>query len=334
VRQALEAGQGAEAQQSAESLSQDINLLSLAVGSGLAIFTGLQEATNSADGVGGAEENVPLSPIQERLESIQANLESLRGLDTTQSDLNDEAQTAAVVEQDLTELDNLLTEYMRIDSQVLVTPFRSETLSITNQAIGPTDYFVPAVIALLVQHIAITLAGLSLVREQQEGTMELFRAAPVSSFETLLGKYISFLLLTGALAAMLTALVIFILRVPMLGDWGDYALVIFLLLCASLGVGFFISLAAKSDSQAIQYAMIILLASIFFSGFFIALYRLWEPVRVVSWALPATYGISMLQSVMLRGIEPGSLLLLGFAAYALIFFLLSWWRLRKVMARQ
>jgi ABC-2 type transport system permease protein len=334
VRQALEAGQTAQAQQSAETLSQDVNLLSLAVGSGLAIFSGLQQTVASADGVGGADGTVPLSPIQERLESIQANLESLRGLDAAQTDVSSEAQTAAAIEQDLTELDTMLTEFMGIDSQVLVTPFRSETLSITNQAIGPTDYFVPAVIALLLQHIAITLAGLSIVREQQSGAMELFRAAPVSAFETLLGKYISYLLLTGALAAILTVLVIFILRVPMLGEWGNYALVVFVLLCASLGVGFFISLAANSDSQAIQYAMIILLASIFFSGFFLALYRLWEPVRVVSWALPATYGINMLQSVMLRGIRPNTLLLLGFAVYALFFFLLSWWRLGKVMARQ
>jgi ABC-2 type transport system permease protein len=129
-------------------------------------------------------------------------------------------------------------------------------------------------------------------------------------------------------------LVVFVLRVPMLGDWTNYVIVVFALLCASLGVGFFISLLAKTDSQAIQYAMIVLLSSIFFSGFFLALYRLWEPVQVVSWALPATYGINMLQSVMLRGIPPNIFLLLAFFGYALLFFLLSWRRLHKLMARQ
>lgn len=164
--------------------------------------------------------------------------------------------------------------------------------------------------------------------------MELFRAAPVSSFETLLGKYISYLLLTSALAVILTVLVVIVLGVPLLGSWEHYALVLLVLLFASLGVGFFISLLAKSDSQAIQYAMIILLSSIFFSGFFLALYRLWEPVQVFSWMLPATYGINMLQSVMLRGIPPATLLLLGFLGYGLLFFLLSWQRLHKLMARQ
>lgn len=328
MRQALESGQGEEALQAAETLSQDVDLLSIAVGSGLAIFSGVQGA------VGGAAGSTPPSPIQSSLENIQAGLETLRGLDSAQTDFSAEAQTAAVVEQDLNEIDTRLAEFMRLDSEVLVIPFRSETLSITNQALGPTHFYVPAVIALLLQHIAITLAGLSIVREQQDGAMELFRASPVSAFETLLGKYISYLLLTSVLAVILTALVVFLLRVPMLGSWENYALVVFALLCASLGMGFFISLLAKTDSQAIQYAMIILLSSIFFSGFFLALYRLWEPVQVISWALPATYGINLLQSVMLRGLSPNLFLLLAFFGFGLFFFLLSWRRLQKLMARQ
>ncbi len=215
-----------------------------------------------------------------------------------------------------------------------MSPFVAETRSIGDTSLGPTDFFVPAVIALLMQHIAITLAGLSIVRERQDGPIELFRASPVTAFQTLVGKFLSYLILTLILGAILTALVVYGLGVPMLGNWWHYALVMVALLCASLSLGFFVSLSAKTDSQAIQSAMVILLASIFFSGFFLALYRLWEPVQVVSWALPVTYGINLLQSVMLRGQFPALLLLGGLFLYAVIFFLLDWWRLSRVMARQ
>ena len=234
----------------------------------------------------------------------------------------------------MTELDTLLTEYQGLDSQVLVSPFRSETLSITDTSLGPTDFFVPAVIALLMQHIAVTLAGLSIVRERQDGPIELFRASPVTAFQTLVGKFLSYLILTIILGVILTALVVYVLGVPMLGDWGSYALVLFALLCASLSLGFFVSLSAQTDSQAIQSAMVILLASIFFSGFFLALYRLWEPVQVVSWALPVTYGINLLQAVMLRGQFPNVLLVGALFLYALLLFLFNWWRLSRIMARQ
>ena len=156
----------------------------------------------------------------------------------------------------------------------------------------------------------------------------------MSAFQTLLGKFLGYLLLTAFIGAILTLLVVFALGVPMLGNWWHYAVVVFALLCASLSLGFFLSLMASTDSQAIQYAMILLLASIFFSGFFLALYRLWEPVRAVSWALPVTYGSNLLQSVMLRGQMPSIILLGALFLFALVFFVLDWWRLGRVMARQ
>ena len=79
--------------------------------------------------------------------------------------------------------------------------------------------------------------------------MELFRAAPISSFEMLFGKYSSYLLLVGLIAAILTGLIIFGLRVPQLGLWANYGLIVFALLLASLGIGFHISLSAKQTAK-------------------------------------------------------------------------------------
>jgi ABC-2 type transport system permease protein len=117
--------------------------------------------------------------------------------------------------------------------------------------------------------------------------------------------------------------------VPQLGSWTAYAIVILALLLGSLGIGFHISLSARSDSQAIQFAMLTLLASIFFSGFFMPLYRIAFPVRLVSWLLPATYGTKLLQEVMLRGQSPDWLLLAILSLGAVILLLLAWFRLHR-----
>jgi ABC-2 type transport system permease protein len=317
ARVALEAGNNEEAVSAAEQLTQDLGLLAVTAGAGLALLSGV-------------DTNVGTETLQARLEELQ----QMSGTLAAGPAAAESAQTAAAIETELGEIDNLLTEYQRLDSQVLISPFRAETLSITDTSLGPTDFFVPAVIALLMQHIAVTLAGLSIVREQQDGPIELFRASPVSAFQTLVGKFLSYLILTLILGAILTALVVLVLGVPMLGDWRYYALVLFALLCASLSLGFFVSLSAQTDSQAIQSAMVILLASIFFGGFFLALYRLWEPVQIVSWALPVTYGIQLLQSVMLRGQSPNLLLIMALFLYAFILFMVDLWRLNRVMGRQ
>ena len=318
TRAALEAGNEEQARVAAEQLTVELGVLTVAAGSGLALLSGVDDATG-------------LATLESQMSNLQEAAGALAGAGGTTTE---RAQTAAALEGDLASLDEQLSLYQSIDSQVIVSPFRAETLSITDTNLGPTDFFVPAVIALLMQHIAVTLAGLSIVRERQDGPIELFRASPVSAFQTLVGKFISYLLLTLVLGGILTALVVYGLGVPMLGDWGLYTLVLVALLCASLSLGFFVSLSARTDSQAIQSAMVILLASIFFSGFFLALYRLWEPVQAVSWALPVTYGINLLQSVMLRGQLPNVLLIGALFLYALVFFLIDWWRLNRVMARQ
>jgi ABC-2 type transport system permease protein len=156
--------------------------------------------------------------------------------------------------------------------------------------------------------------------------------APISALETLLGKYLSYFLFSGLLAAILTGLVVYALNVPMLGSWLGYSLSLAALIFTSLGIGFIFSLVARSDSQAIQFSMITLLATVFFSGAFVNLQTLHGSVRLISWTLPATYGISLLQNIMLRGSSADPRLLLGLAAIGLGLFLVALWLLRRRMA--
>lgn len=79
--------------------------------------------------------------------------------------------------------------------------------------------------------------------------------------------------------------------------------------------------------------MILLLTSVFFSGAFIALHYLWLPVRVVSWSVPPTYGLHLLQDIMLRGFLANTLLLIGLTSIGVLLFLLAWWLLRRVRAQ-
>lgn len=327
VRQALDSGDIEQANQAAASLEEELNVLTSAVDTGLSIFS-------NAQAISGEEEDAITDSIQTQLETLKSGLDSLGGLDSSQLDVTQERETVVQIENQLTELDDMLTQFREIDSAVLVSPFRSETQNVTQVQFQPTHYYVPAVIALLIQHICVTLAGLSIVNEKREGMMELFRAAPLTAIETLLGKYISFTLLVAALGAALTALVVILLRVPMLGSWLNYSLILLGVIFTSLGFGFLISVTSQTQSQTVQLAMIMLLASIFFSGFFLPLYRIWLPVQSISWLLPATYGISLLQGVMLRGLSINYMLLLILLGLGVLLFLLCWWRLGRMMANE
>ena len=69
--------------------------------------------------------------------------------------------------------------------------------------------------------------------------------------------------------------------------------------------------------------MLLLIASVFFGGFFLALSSMLRAVRVVSYALPVTYGVKALREIMLAGRGPGVDTLLPLAGMSVGFFLAS-----------
>ncbi len=77
--------------------------------------------------------------------------------------------------------------------------------------------------------------------------------------------------------------------------------------------------------------MILLLASVFFSGLFMSLDMLWAPARVISWLLPTTYGALLLRDIALRGIDPSWALLGGLIAIGLGLMFISWRLMRRLM---
>ena len=164
------------------------------------------------------------------------------------------------------------------------------------------------------QHLAVTFAALSLVRDRELGLFELLRVGPLSSGEIVAGKTIAYMVVGLLVGVGLLAASVHLLGVPLAGRAGWAVAAIALVLLASLSLGLLISLVSGTETQAVQWAMLTLLAGLFFSGFILDLDRLIYPVKILSWLLPVTYGISMLQDVMLRGLDPSLTDLAGVSA--------------------
>ena len=321
MRLALQSGNEALAQQKQQGLASNVDAISQGVGVSLGLLDSLQQT----NGVTGANPD----PVQSTLTDLHQNTNQLGD-----STLNTNERVARLdkTDKDITYLQSKLAEFQSITPSIIVSPFRSETKSVTNVQPTTLDYFAFAVMALLLQHIGVTFAALSIVRERNVGTMELFRVSPLSAAEALLGKYLSYMLFGGVIAAALSALLVFILHVPMLGNWWNFSLVIVAVLFTSLGIGFTISIVSQTDSQAVQYSMIVLLASVFFSGFITSLDMLLKPVHIISWMLPTTYGTLLLRDIALRGIAPNWVSLGGLFAIGLVLMLISWWLMRRLIA--
>jgi ABC-2 type transport system permease protein len=220
-----------------------------------------------------------------------------------------------------------------IPPEVVAAPTRAEVRNIAPSEPQVLAYFGPAVLALILQHLAVTLVALALVRERTSGVIELFRVAPVNAWEVIAGKVIAYLLIGGLIAALTVGLLVGVFKVPMLGDPGALAATIGLVLLASLGIGLLIAVISDSERQAVQLSLLLLLASVFFSGFVLAISEFSEPVRILAYTLPVTHGIRLMQDIMLRGGTSQTWEYGALVAIAAVTLVVSWFGLRRGMTR-
>jgi len=218
-----------------------------------------------------------------------------------------------------------------VPPEVIARPATAETENVAPSEPDVLSFFGPAVFALVIQHLAVTLTALSMIRERLSGQMDRFRVAPVTSMELLVGKYVAYAILSLAVTAIVAALLVFVLGVPMLGGWATFVGIVMLLTFASLGVGLLISLVADSERQAVQLSMLVLLASVFFSGFVLPVTDFADWTQAISYALPVTHGIATLQDLMLRGAIGAPWMLAALAGIGVVLYVGSLLRLRRIL---
>jgi len=216
--------------------------------------------------------------------------------------------------------------------QTLVSPMTPEYTNLRGATLSFMNFYAPSVLALILQHIAVTLGALSLVREQARGTLEMFRITPTSIFGIVLGKYLGYLLFLAVLAGVLVGLLIF-LGTPFAGSPTAFALLVLLLLTASLGIGFLISSVSSTDSTAVQLSMLMLLVSIFFSGFFLPLENFHPSMQILTSTVPLTHAIQGFQNIMLEGREPPFNVWLALGIISFVTFVLILLLFRRLLRR-
>lgn len=244
-----------------------------------------------------------VAQMQDNLNTIDHELTALDD-GFNRGDINSPQQRAhlANIRQANQSLGQRANRLASIPPAVLVEPVLSEASNEVSTEVSYINFYGPAVVILLLQHIAVTLAALSNVRDQQLGAIEVFRVAPISPLQILTGKFISFGLLLLGLGTLLIGLVTQLLGVPFVdfgGRWWMGLAMLLVTIYASIGLGFLVAGLSRTESQAVQFSMLLLLGSIFFTGFILPLNQFASYIRYISYILPITFGATGLQNTML-----------------------------------
>jgi ABC-2 type transport system permease protein len=186
-----------------------------------------------------------------------------------------------------------------------------------NETLKSSNMIVPGLVAVIMMVIAAMLSALTVAREWDRGTMEQLAATPVSRVEVILGKLLPYLAigLIDVIAAIGIGMLLF--QVPFRGSPALLIALATLFLIGSLGLGIFISAAAKSQLLATQISLLATyLPSLLLSGLIFDLASMPFVLRVISLIIPARYFIVVLRGIFLKGVGPEVLWIQGLAMIA------------------
>jgi ABC-2 type transport system permease protein len=171
-----------------------------------------------------------------------------------------------------------------------------------NPEMTSQKFNIPALIGLVLQNITIILTAFALVRERERGTLEQLIVTPVKSRELIIGKLIPYIVIAFFDVGIVLTLGVFWFGVPIAGStWLLLGLSAVFLLSA-LGLGMFVSTVAKTQLQAMQAALMLLLPSILLSGFMFPREAMPKFIFLLGYLFPLTYFIQILRGIILKGL--------------------------------
>ncbi len=186
-----------------------------------------------------------------------------------------------------------------------------------NEEMLSRNMIVPGLIAVTMMIIAAMLTSLTIAREWESGTLEQLAATPVSRAEIILGKILPYLAI-GLLDVVMTSLIgAHLFDVPLRGSAVWLMGTSFFFLIGALGLGIFISAAARSQLLATQVAMLAtFLPAYLLSGFMFSIDVMPRVLQAITWLIPARYFIVVTRGLFLKGVGPEALWTQGLSMVA------------------
>ena len=171
-----------------------------------------------------------------------------------------------------------------------------------NPEVSSHHYLVPGSIAIILMLVGSLLTALVVAREWERGTMEALLATPIGVVEIMAGKLIPYFVLGMLTMTLATGTAILLFGVPFRGSFAVLSLTSAVFLTTALAQGLLISTVTRNQLVAAQATMVsAFLPSFFLSGFVFEIAGMPLPLQIASYAIPARYFVSVLQTVFLAG---------------------------------
>lgn len=167
--------------------------------------------------------------------------------------------------------------------------------------------FVPGVMGLILLLICALMTSVGIVREKEQGTMEVLLVSPMKPIFIIIAKMVPYFLLSFVNVATILLLSRFLLQVPINGSLTLLITVSVLYSLVSLSLGLLISTITRTQQAAMLIsAVALMLPVILLSGMIYPIENMPAILQWLSNIVPAKWYISAVRDVMIKGLGFGA----------------------------
>lgn len=177
------------------------------------------------------------------------------------------------------------------------------TRMVYNPELKGVTNFVPGVMALVLTLICVLMTSVSIVREKENGTMEVLLVSPVNPLMVIITKAIPYFILSLINLGVILLLSVYVMNLPIKGSLWLLIAESCLLILTALSLGLLISNATKSQQAAMLISLMgLLLPTMIFTGFMFPLENMPKPLQIISYLVPSKWYYIIVKNIMIKGL--------------------------------
>ncbi|MFO0919157.1 MAG: ABC transporter permease [Planctomycetaceae bacterium] len=180
-------------------------------------------------------------------------------------------------------------------------PVESRPQILFNPDTRSANFFIPGLLVVMCQMMAVMLSANAIVREKENGTLEQLFMTPVRASELILGKLSPYLCLTITEFCVIALLMRTAFQVPIHGSFLTLLIISLPFILGMIGLGLWISTRAATRDASMQLAIGTVIPSIFLSGYVFPVESMPPFFWYLAYAIPTTWMIDASRGVILRG---------------------------------
>jgi ABC-2 type transport system permease protein len=171
-----------------------------------------------------------------------------------------------------------------------------------NPELRSSNYMIPAVMGIILQFLTTLFTALAIVREREQGTIEQLVVTPIKPWELVVGKVVPYIGIAFFDLLEVLFLGVLLFDVPIRGSIPLLLVLSLLFLLTTLGLGLFVSSAARTQQEAMFLAFLTMLPSIFLAGFFFPIEAMPAWLQAISYFVPLRYMLIIFRGIILKGV--------------------------------